>query len=47
MTERIIELKAMIETLDAGSPPRKSLEDALNAELKCKAEAEANQAAQE
>ena len=47
MTERINELKAMIETLDAGSPPRKSLEDALNAELKCKAEAEAKAKAEE
>jgi len=47
MTERINELKALIETLDAESPLRKSLEDALNAELKRQAEAEAAKASQE
>ena len=34
MTDRINELKALIEKLDADSALRKQLEDALNAELK-------------
>ena len=42
MTDKINELKALIETLDENSPLRKRLQDALDAELKRKAMEEAN-----
>ncbi|MBQ7649988.1 MAG: hypothetical protein IJS15_03465 [Victivallales bacterium] len=46
MTDKINELKALIETLAEDSPLRKQLQDALDAELKRKAKEAAN-AAQE
>ena len=42
MTDKINELKALIETLDENSPLRKRLQDALDAELKRKAMEEAS-----
>lgn len=46
MTDKIKELQALIETLAANSPLRKQLEEALNAELKRKAEEAEKAAAQ-
>ncbi|MBQ7178370.1 MAG: hypothetical protein IJS08_13225 [Victivallales bacterium] len=42
MTEKINELKALIETLAEDSPLRKQLQDALDAELKRKAQEKEN-----
>ena len=46
MTDKIKELQALIETLEADSPLRKQLEEALNAELERKAEEAENAARQ-
>jgi len=47
MNDKINELKTLIDTLETDSPLRKQLEEALAAELKRKAEAEAEAAAKE
>ena len=46
MTDKINELKALIDTLDEDSPLRKQLQDALDAELERKAKEAANAAQQ-
>ena len=46
MTDKINELKALIETIDENSPLRKQLQDALDAELKRTAEEAADNAKQ-